>query len=216
MKQHLFQLQAAVVMEQEESSNSDKDEPWKNSAGGLTAPGHIGLLSLSWVRGGRRARRRRRHARRRWNHRRHGCSRGNMAFARCHCRCEADETNHDENNRVGIAEVEVTAAHFRQQEKHADGNDHHGAHEAADGATLAGASDAIAHLYLTSRRSLLRLAVHAVPKHQDPDADENEGPEPSHAVPLKPFKIVEQEQDSNANQYDWTNRPLPAEIIQRV
>jgi hypothetical protein len=139
-----------------------------------------------------------------------------MAFAGSHSRGEADETDYDENDRIGVSEVEVASTHFGQQKKHANGYDNDGAHEAADVATLAGATETIAHLCLISRRSLLRLAVDAVPEHQNPHADQNEGPEPGDAVPLKPFKIVEQEQESNANQDDRTNGPLPAEIIERV
>src|SRR5580658_5327797 len=119
-----------------------------------------------------------------------------MAFAGSHSRGEADETDYDENDRIGVSEVEVASTHFGQQKKHANGYDNDGAHEAADVATLAGATETIAHLCLISRRSLQRLA--------------------GDAVPLKPFKIVEQEQESNANQDDRTNGPLPAEIIERV
>ena len=68
----------------------------------------------------------------------------------------------------------------------------------------------------TSRRSLLRLAVHPVTKHQNAHTNENQGPKPRYAVPLKPLKIVEQEQDANANQDDRTDGSLLAEIIERV
>ena len=139
-----------------------------------------------------------------------------MALAGSHCGGEADETDYDEDDGIGVAEVETTAAHLLQQKKHAHSNNHNGPHEAADAATLAGATNAIAHLCVTSRRSLLLLPVDAVPKHQNTHANQNEGPKPGYAVPLKPFKIVEQEQEPNANQNDRTDRPLLAEIIERV
>ena len=69
-----------------------------------------------------------------------------MAFAGSECRSETDETDYDEDNRIGIAEVEVASAHFLQQKKHADGDDYDGPHEATDGASLAGATNTIAHL----------------------------------------------------------------------
>jgi hypothetical protein len=68
-----------------------------------------------------------------------------MAFARGESGRQADQSDHDENDRPGVAEVEVAAAHFRQKEKHADSDDYDGAHEAADGATLAHTTNAIAH-----------------------------------------------------------------------
>jgi hypothetical protein len=60
------------------------------------------------------------------------------------------------------------------------------------------------------------LPVDAVPKHQNTRANQNEGPKPGDAVPLKPFKIVEQEQEPNANQNDGTDGSLLAEIIEPV
>ena len=59
---------------------------------------------------------------------------------------KVEEADHDENDWPGVAEVEVAAAHFLEQKKHADGYNDHRAHEAADGATLASASNTIAHL----------------------------------------------------------------------
>lgn len=122
-----------------------------------------------------------------------------MALARSESRRETNETDYDENDRPGIPKFEEASAHFRQQKENANGNDHDGPHEAADAAALAGTTNAIAHLCVASRRSLLTLAVDAVAKHQNAHPDQNEGPEPGYAVPLKPFKIVEQEQDSNAD-----------------
>ena len=69
-----------------------------------------------------------------------------MTFARSDSGREANQSNHDEDDRVGVAEVEVAAAHFRQQKKHADGHNDDGSHEAADGAALTVATNSIAHL----------------------------------------------------------------------
>lgn len=139
-----------------------------------------------------------------------------MALARSESGRETDNPNHNEDDRPRIPKFEVAAAHFRQEEENAYGNNHDGPHETSDAAALAGTTNAIAHLCVTSRRSLLRPAVDAVSKHQNPNPNQNEGPKPGYAEPLKPFKIVEQEEDSHANQYDWTNGLLLAEVIERV
>src|SRR5277367_2462956 len=102
MPQDDVQLQAAVVVEQEECADGYKNEPWEDSAGAMPAIGHIDLLTLSGVRGGRGARRRRRHSWCRWNGRRHGWRRGDMAFGRSHSGGETDQPNHDKDNRVGV------------------------------------------------------------------------------------------------------------------
>jgi hypothetical protein len=139
-----------------------------------------------------------------------------MALARSESGRETNETDHDENDGPGVPKFEEASAHFRQQKENANGNNHYRSHEAADAAALAGTTSAIAHLCVTSRGSLLRPAVDAVSKHQNPNPNQNEGPKPGYAPPLKPFKIVEQEQDSNANQDDRTNGALFAEIIEWV
>jgi hypothetical protein len=69
-----------------------------------------------------------------------------MALAGGHGRSETNETDDDENDGPGVAEVEVAAAHFGQQKKHTDGDNDDGAHEASNGATLAIASNTVAHL----------------------------------------------------------------------
>jgi len=94
-----------------------------------------------------------------------------MTFARSHSGGETDETNYDEDDGIGVAEVEKAATDFLQQKKYADGDNNDGPHEAADSATLASATNTIAHRCLTSRRSLLRTPVNAVPKHQDAHGD---------------------------------------------
>jgi len=69
-----------------------------------------------------------------------------MAFAGSHRGGEADKTDYDEDNGIGVAEVEIAAAHLLQQKKYADGDNNDRPHEAADAATLAGATNTIAHL----------------------------------------------------------------------
>jgi hypothetical protein len=81
-----------------------------------------------------------------------------MAFAGSKGRGEADEADDDEDDRVGVAEIEEAAAHLCQQKENADGDNDDGPHEAADGATLASATNTIAHLYLTSVSKLANKA----------------------------------------------------------
>jgi hypothetical protein len=69
-----------------------------------------------------------------------------MTFAGSKSAGEVDETNDDKNDRPRVAEIEEAAAHLRQEKKHANGDDDDGAHEAARGATLAGATNTIAHV----------------------------------------------------------------------
>jgi len=69
-----------------------------------------------------------------------------MTLARSHRGGQADETDDDEDDWIGVAEVEVAAAHLLQQKKHADGDNNDGPHEATNAATLAGATNTIAHL----------------------------------------------------------------------
>ena len=69
-----------------------------------------------------------------------------MALAGSHRGGEADQTDYDEDDGIGVTEVEIAAAHLLQQKKYADGDDDDGPHEAADAATLAGATNTIAHL----------------------------------------------------------------------
>ena len=69
-----------------------------------------------------------------------------MAFARSHRGGQADETDDHEDDWIGVAEVEVAAAHLLQQKKYADGDYNDRPHETADATTLAGATNTIAHL----------------------------------------------------------------------
>jgi hypothetical protein len=69
-----------------------------------------------------------------------------MALARSHSGSEADETDYDEDDWIGVSEVEVAAAHLLQQKKYANGDNNDRPHKATDAATLAGATNTIAHL----------------------------------------------------------------------
>jgi hypothetical protein len=60
-----------------------------------------------------------------------------MAFRRSEGGSQADKPNHDENNWIRVAEIQVASAQFLEEKKHADGHDYRGAHKAANGATLA-------------------------------------------------------------------------------
>jgi hypothetical protein len=68
-----------------------------------------------------------------------------VALAGSHGGSKADKTDDDKDNGPSVTEVEVSAAHLRQEKKYADGYDDDGAHQAADTATLAGATNTIAH-----------------------------------------------------------------------
>jgi hypothetical protein len=137
-----------------------------------------------------------------------------MAFARSESGCEADEPNHDDDDRIRVAEIEETSAHFRQKKEYADGYNDHGSHEAANGAALAGAMNSIAHLCPNSRRSLLFTAIHPVAEHQNAHTDQDGREEKLRdAVPGEPIKVVEQEQQAGANQKDWTDGSLLGETI---
>jgi hypothetical protein len=71
-----------------------------------------------------------------------------VTFAGSHGGDKIYETDDDEDDGPGVAEVKETAAHFRQEKKNANGDDHDGPHEAADVAALAIATNTIAHLNL--------------------------------------------------------------------
>jgi hypothetical protein len=69
-----------------------------------------------------------------------------VAFTRSKGARKVEESDHDENDRPSVAEVEKSIAHFLQQKKHADGDHNDGTHEAASSATLACATNTVAHL----------------------------------------------------------------------
>src|SRR5262245_24442114 len=73
-------------------------------------------------------------------------------------RSEQNDADHDEQHRIGVADVKITASHFAQQKQDADRRYDNGTHEVADRAPRACASGRIAHL-----RSFLRVAM-GVPK----------------------------------------------------
>jgi hypothetical protein len=69
-----------------------------------------------------------------------------MALARSESGRKADQSDHNKDDRPGVAELEVAAAHFCQQKKHADSYHDDGPNDVADGATMAAATNTIAHL----------------------------------------------------------------------
>ena len=129
---------------------------------------------------------------------------------------EAHQSDDDYDDRIRVAEIEVAAAHFLQKKKNAYRHNDDGAAKAANGATLAVAMKMITHGYWSSRNSLLLAAVHAISEHQNADSDQNHGPKLRNAVPREPVKIVEQKQEARANQQDWANGAIPAEMVERV
>jgi hypothetical protein len=68
-----------------------------------------------------------------------------VALAGSHGGSKADKTNDDKDDGPGVGEIEEAATQFRQEKENADGNDDDGTHEAADAATLTGATNTIAH-----------------------------------------------------------------------
>jgi len=69
-----------------------------------------------------------------------------VAFAGGESGGEVDKTDNDKDDRPCAPEFEEVAARLPQEKKHADSDDDYGAHEAARGATLAGATNTIAHV----------------------------------------------------------------------
>jgi hypothetical protein len=69
-----------------------------------------------------------------------------MTFAGSESTGEVDDADDDKDDRPGAPEIEETTAHLRQEKKHTDSDNDHGAHEAARGTTLAGATNTIAHV----------------------------------------------------------------------
>src|SRR5579859_32351 len=67
------------------------------------------------------------------------------------------------------------------------------------------------------RRSLLRAAVHAVAEHQDAHTNQNRREkELRDAIPGKPVKTVEQQQNAGADQQDGADRTAFAERVERI
>src|SRR5207244_2780444 len=60
-------------------------------------------------------------------------------------RRSSDLTDHDENDRIRVAERKITAAHLIEEKKNADGNNDGGAHQPANRATPARAADTVTH-----------------------------------------------------------------------
>jgi hypothetical protein len=58
---------------------------------------------------------------------------------------QTDGADHDEDDRIRVAEREIAAAHLIEKKKHADGNDDGRAHQSANGTSAARASNTITH-----------------------------------------------------------------------
>jgi hypothetical protein len=51
----------------------------------------------------------------------------------------------DQNYRIGVREIQTSAAHFAEQKQHSNRNNNGRTHQAADGAAPAGTTDSITH-----------------------------------------------------------------------
>src|SRR5262249_15473586 len=105
------EIQAAIVVQQNDQANGDEHEACKGAAAARAKSSHTGLLALPGLRGlpgrwsGWRA----------WWHRGNWASDGSihdMARHGCECRTEADDSDDQQNDRPGIAEVKETTAHL--------------------------------------------------------------------------------------------------------
>jgi hypothetical protein len=75
----------------------------------------------------------------------------------------------------------------------------------------------IAHLYFNSRRSLLGTAIQAIPKHDNPHADQDRRKEKlGDPVPREPIEIVKKQEYASADEHDGADGPIPGDVIQRV
>src|SRR5690348_4557184 len=138
-------------MQKKDDADSDEDEARKDSVIAAPAPRHRALLTLPFVRVGRRSGRRRDRRGRSC----HGCSgRGVVAFGRGEGGRQIDQSKDDKNDRPGVPKLEEAAAKLRKQKKHTDSNDENRSCESAEGAALAVASSPIAHFRLTFRAPL--------------------------------------------------------------
>src|SRR6202035_1029236 len=124
----------------------DAEEYERHTAENTAAagPGHRGLLALSRIisRGG--IRRRNGSARGRWNWR-HSSSRRDMAIHGSHCRRETNDADHHQDYGPCLSKRKAAAGLF-EKKQYAYGDDHRRAHQAADGAATAMATNAITHL----------------------------------------------------------------------
>jgi hypothetical protein len=74
-----------------------------------------------------------------------------MAFARSHGSSQLDYAHDNENDWPSMAEIERPEMCAVEEKQNANGDQHRGPHEAADGAALAVTMNAVAH-WLTSFR----------------------------------------------------------------
>ena len=72
-----------------------------------------------------------------------------MAVTRSHGGSQLDYAHDNENDWPGVVEIERASVRAIKEEENANGNQHRGPHQAADGAALAVTMNAVAH-WLTS------------------------------------------------------------------
>src|SRR5260370_22748437 len=70
---------------------------------------------------------------------------GKVAFPWRNRGCQADHSDDDEDDRIGISERKITAARLVKEKKYADGNDDRRAHQAANRTRSAYAANTVTH-----------------------------------------------------------------------
>src|SRR5579862_3244687 len=163
-------LQVTVIVEQQQKSKDDQKQTAEDS--GRPWPGwvtvrHGGLLPLSRVGigvGGRRSRRRGSDGRSA-RAGRNGARGFDVTVHRSQSRSEKNDADYDKQHREGMADVKIAAADFTQQKQDADGGDHDGAHQVADGAARACATDRVGHLSKLLLNEKLRASHKTAAKH---------------------------------------------------
>jgi hypothetical protein len=68
-----------------------------------------------------------------------------VPFVRSQGTSQTDEADDDQDDGVGVAEIEEAAAHLLEEKENTDGDHGAWAHQAADAAALATTMNAIAH-----------------------------------------------------------------------
>jgi hypothetical protein len=120
---HFANADAPVVVKEQQQSYEEQEKSGKKRAAASTKIRHEALLSLtgnlilgsSWQ-GARRIRSRRRNPSR------------NVAFRRRGRRAKTDDSQDDENDRIGSAEGKITAAQLIEKKKHSNRYDRSGTH----------------------------------------------------------------------------------------
>jgi hypothetical protein len=76
-----------------------------------------------------------------------------MAIHRSQRSRKAYHADHDNDYRIRVREIEISALHLAQQKEYANGDENGGAHQAANRAAAAGTADAITHQFFTPENS---------------------------------------------------------------